>query len=89
MKPTGQAWIAFDQWVNAKFFGGWADETISARAYRNAAQGIPKWVRIRRAIDGLFFWEADHCHQSFLSEVNRLHVPPAYRSTYLEAENDA
>lgn len=89
MKPVNQSWIAFDQWANAFFFGGWADETISARAYRNAAQGVPKWERLRRVIDGLVFWEADHCRQSYLSEVNRQHVPPAYRSTCMEAKNGA
>ena len=77
-----QGWVSFDQWINAALFNGWADETISARAYRNSAQGKPKWVMFERWINRLFFWQHKHCEQSYRMEVERLHVPPVYRSTY-------
>jgi len=81
-----QVLIAVDQLVNALLFRGYADETLSARAYRNSAQGIPRWVRARRAIDAIFFWEKQHCRLAYESEVARLHMPPAYRSVYKGAE---
>lgn len=71
--------IALDQLVNAMFFRGWADETLSARAYRNAAKGHEKWIRVRRVIDAIFFWESCHCYWSFRNEISRQHMPPAYR----------
>lgn len=77
-----QGWIAFDQWINALIFRGWADETISARAYRGAAQGKRKWEIIQRIINGLFFWQKDHCRASFEMEINRSHMPAAYRTIY-------
>lgn len=81
-----QTLIALDQLLNAMIFRGWADETISARAYRNAAQGVEKWMRIERWINRLFFWECKHCEQSFRMEQERLHMPPAYRLTYNEGD---
>ena len=80
-----QALIALDQLINALFFRGWADETISARAYRNSAQGKPKWVRFHLAIDAIFFWQHRHCERSFHMEQERLHMPPAYRTQYNES----
>lgn len=77
-----QTLIAVDQLLNALLFRGWADETISARAYRNAAQGKQKWVRFERWINRLFFWQANHCEKSHRMEVDRLHMPPAYRTIY-------
>lgn len=75
-----QSLIALDQFLNAFFFRGWADETLSARAYRNASNGKEKWQRIMRVIDTIFFWEPNHCEASFRMEQNRLHLPSAYRT---------
>ena len=72
--------IAVDQLINA-VFRGWADETLSARAFRNSAQGKSKWKRIERNIN-LLFMDKDHCHQAFCNEQERRHMPPAYRSVY-------
>jgi len=84
-----QGWVALDQAINAWFFNGWADETISARAYRGSAQGKPKWVMFERWINRLFFWQVGHCEQSYRSEVSRLHMPPAYRTLYEETSDEA
>ena len=73
-----QLLIAVDQLVNAAL-GGSADETLSARAWR-AEQGGKVFGKIfRPVIDGLFFWDADHCKDSYASELERRHLPPAYR----------
>ena len=67
-----QVLVALDQLGNVVLFDGWADETISARAYRE------NWPSMKY-IDKLFFWEEDHCKQSFYSEMRRMQLPPAYR----------
>lgn len=77
-----QTLIALDQLINALFFKEWADETISARAYRRSAQGKQKWHWFMRAIDALFFLEKNHCKESYEMEQMRMHMPPAYRSVY-------
>ena len=63
--------IALDQLVNT-IFGGWADETLSARLYRTRSP-------FRKVIDLLFFFDKDHCHTSYLSEIKRAQLPPEYR----------
>lgn len=74
-----QKLIALDQFINAWLFGGWADETISSRAYRNSAQGNKKWDRFMRAIDAMFFWQPRHCETSYKREQARMQLPPIYR----------
>lgn len=74
-----QTLIALDQLLNT-VFKGWADETISARAYRNSAQGKEKWQIVHKAIDMLFFWQHKHCRESFYMEQKRMQLPPAYRT---------
>ena len=63
--------VAVDQLINT-IFGGWADETLSSRAWRHQ-----NWQY--RFIDRLFFWQKDHCKSSFESEQNRLQLPPEFR----------
>ena len=66
--------VAVDQLVNT-VLGGYPDETFSSRTHRKALAGQPFWRLVRWAIDGLFFWEKDHCHQSYESEVAKNHGP--------------
>lgn len=71
-----QVLIAVDQLVNT-FLGGWADETLSSRAYRHKLDGSrswPAWV-----IDHLFFWQKNHCEKAYESELNRSQLPPGFR----------
>ena len=63
--------IALDQLFNA-LLGGYADETLSARAHRTGSVLEP-------LIDALFFWQADHCFESYLSEKERKQLPQEYR----------
>ena len=67
--------IAVDQLINT-LFGGMADETLSARAYRHKIDGSRKWPAW--LIDHLFFWQKDHCQNAYLSEIKRSHLPGKY-----------
>jgi hypothetical protein len=68
--------IAIDQLFNALVFGQ-PDETLSARAYRLKDEG---WWLAYVGINGLFFWQKNHCKGSYMSEVLRKHLPEEYRS---------
>jgi len=66
-----QVLIALDQLANA-VCGGWADETLSSRAYRESP-------RVEKFINTLFFWDKDHCYESYVSEQLRTQLPPELR----------
>ena len=68
--------IAADQLLNA-LLAGWPDETLSSRAWRWEQNGVRSWPR--RFIDRLFFWEQDHCYQSYISEREGRQLPPELR----------
>lgn len=68
--------IAVDQLLNS-IFRGWPDETMSSRAFRWEKDGVRKWPR--RLIDRLFFWEKNHCYQSYISEREGRQLPPELR----------
>lgn len=74
-----QVVIALDQMLNAILAGN-ADETLSARSWRMSDAVRPKhrWSIARKMIDGLFFWDADHCYNAWQSEVTRQHMRGAY-----------
>lgn len=74
-----QVGIALDQLLNTFVGNGWADETLSARAHRNAAQGDGKWVAVRKWINRVFWWQKDHCLSAYRNEQARMQMPPAYR----------
>lgn len=76
-KYSKQLLIAFDQLGNT-LLAGYADETLSARAYRSQYKKR-RWKFLRKVIDGIFFWEDEHCFNSYLSEKNRKHFPEYYR----------
>ena len=71
--------IAIDQLLNCCLFflpgGAWADETLSARAWRIREQ----WPSLHVWIDGIFFWQHNHCRQSYSAELNRRQSPPEER----------
>lgn len=75
-----QVLIALDQLVNA-LLGGWADETLSSRAWRMERKGRP-WGRVMRPlIDALARpFERDHCRASFDNERAQRQLPPEARS---------
>lgn len=65
-----QILIAIDQLVNT-LAGGYADETISARAHRS------KWVFVEKFIN-LLFLDRNHCKDSYVSEIDRMQLPKDY-----------
>lgn len=67
-----QTLIALDQLVNALVFGGWADETISSRSYR-------EFPRLAKIIDTLLWFDKDHCYESYVSEAIRSQLPSELR----------
>ena len=73
MANIKQILIAIDQLANA-VIGGWADETLSSRAWREDRR------RLVVFIDFLFFWEENHCEASYISERQRLQLPPEFRA---------
>jgi len=67
--------IAFDQfaWVILTLGAGYPDETISSSAYRYEKQG--HWFgRARPIIDGIFFWQKQHCRKAYLAEKFRRQI---------------
>ena len=68
--------IAVDQLVNA-ILGGWSDETLSSSAFRMDRDGVRSWPR--KLIDALFFWQDEHCRNSYESERLRRQLPPELR----------
>lgn len=75
-----QVLIAVDQLGNA-LLRGWADETISARAWRKRNKHAG-WRRVQVAVDWVFervFSDPDHCEKSYASERLRLQSPPEVR----------
>lgn len=76
--PDGlQVLVAVDQLINT-LLCGYADETLSARAYRHAEiKKDRRWPM--RLIDTLFFWQDGHCKQAYESELTRAHLPPEER----------
>lgn len=72
-----QIGIAFDQLINA-ILGGWADESISSRAWRLRHRS--PYRGYRWLIDALFFvHEREHCRQSYEAERQRSQLPPELR----------
>ena len=61
-----QVLIAFDQMLNA-LAGGWADETFSARCHRRRGDWL--WNFYRKIVNGIFFWQDDHCKQAYINEI--------------------
>ena len=55
----------------------WADETLSAHAYRLELERGRTWAR--KMIDTIFFFDHDHCKTSYESEVNKRQLPPSMR----------
>ena len=71
-----QIMIAFDQFCNT-LVGGWADETFSARCWRLSHR--QPWKTLRPLVDGLFWFDPEHCFTSFVVESSGGHLPPGLR----------
>ena len=62
-----QVLIAVDQLINT-ILGGYADETISSRAYRMQCKN-KFWKYARIIIDCIFFWQKDHKKDGNRAEI--------------------
>ena len=75
--PDGfQVLVALDQLVNT-ILAGYADETLSSRAWRHKLDGSRSWPAW--LIDHLFFWQDGHCKAAYESELERAQLPPSMR----------
>lgn len=57
---------------------GWADESMSARAFRAKRDGH-RLGFMASVINWIFFWQKDHCQAAYLSEALRRQTAPEYR----------
>lgn len=75
--------IALDQALNtvikiADDGYGYADEMLSARAWRlRESSSLHIWI------DRLFFWDKNHCEECYYIEMERQQLPPEYRQSRL------
>ena len=69
--------IGVDQLVNI-VVGGEPDETMSSHAYRMERDKKP-WGFLRCVIDGLFFFQPNHCQHAYESELQRMQESPEFR----------
>lgn len=69
--------IAFDQLINT-LLGSQPDETLSAKAWRMRLVSKP-WKVAQVVIDAIFFWQNEHCKQSYAAEFERKQLPSEYR----------
>lgn len=75
--PYGKALgIAFDQLGNAAL-RGWPDETFSSRCWRWHRDGKRHWPR--KIVDAIFFWDKNHCQESYESERLGRQLAPELR----------
>lgn len=73
-----QVLISIDQLLNT-IFGGYADETLSARAWRAEQDGKILGRFFRPVFDFILFFDPDHCYNSYLSEIAKRQFPRPYR----------
>lgn len=74
-----QVFIALDQLANT-LLGGYADETLSARAWRRRLFN-KRWMVMQRVIDALFF-DPSHCQRSYEAEKTRAQLPSEYQKFF-------
>jgi hypothetical protein len=69
--------IAVDQLFNC-ILGGMPDETISAKVWRMRDRHII-WEQLRITIDILFWFDDNHCRESYESELYRKQISSEYK----------
>lgn len=70
--------ITCTQFLNA-LLGGYPDESTSSRLWRLHLQGKPAGTALAAIVDGIFFWQEDHCRKAYEAERDRYHLPPILR----------
>jgi hypothetical protein len=69
--------ISLTQLLNA-MMGGWPDKSTSSRAHRRHNVSL-RWAFAKGIINGLFFWQPDHCRAAYESEQRRRQFSPDLR----------
>lgn len=59
--------VLLSQATNCVLLFGHPDQTVSARAFANRHR--PAWGAVYRTINAVFFWQADHCRNSFEADI--------------------
>ena len=59
---------AISQLGNAVLLGGNPNMTVSARCYLYRHK--PRWRTAYKWINAFFFWQDDHCRDSWVSDIN-------------------
>ena len=60
--------------------GGYAAELFSSRCYRRRIEtDAPGWHRLEFLVNVIFFWQPDHCENSFLYQKALGGLPSAYK----------
>lgn len=72
-----QILLGIDQLLNT-LTGGWSDETLSSRCYRKRNEKFFGFLRV--IINGIFFWQENHCKMAYEVELKRLHWPREMRN---------
>lgn len=70
------ALVGIDQLL-ASIVTGWPEATLSAWAWVWERDGIRAWPR--RLIDALFFFDKNHCMESYRSEYKGSQLPPEFK----------
>ncbi len=76
-----QILLGIEQLLNACTPGGFCDECISARSWRERKNSLA-WVILWKSIDFValvIFRQKHHCYKSWVSEFDRHQLPAAYR----------
>ena len=69
--------IILDQLLNVLFGSGWSNETLSSFFYRlKRDENRPFWCNLT---DGIFFWQTEHCFNSYLRVKKNMYAPPEAR----------
>jgi hypothetical protein len=69
MRYLKQIFIGIDCLFNA-VTGGYGCESFSARCYRLEAEGSYFWHIMRATVDGIFFFQKNHCRESWQYELD-------------------
>ena len=60
--------VVISQTINALILNGEPDQTISSRAY--SCNNVKIWSLVEQCINFVFFWDKDHCYNSWLMDVD-------------------
>jgi hypothetical protein len=60
--------------------GGLPDELLCSRMWRKKQAGHKVGIVMVKILDTIFFFDKDHCKDSYEAEINREHLPDAIKN---------